>query len=430
MLSFSILSIMLVSIAILAASALFLSGFIVPSQSSHCIPNAYQVALFVHADYQGQCIVKGLGQHRTSDRIGLPNDSISSIRVGSKVWAALFADNNYKCNIQGLFSPRPICETFFQDDANLSDNIIRGDTVSSVIVATYPEVRLYQTIYVERSNYGQLIQADKDRDGLKDNLEARLANQFKPYLQFDKDENARRIHEPYVLFQVTPEGCAGEGCPGHVYITIRWVFLFIKDGGYGPGTGFCKGTDSHPGDNDIATFLLKSVDRGRTWTLMKVELGRSTIVWPQYSGQVTEGAAAWIEQLLANHPVIYMSTGKHHMFLHRGDWGDSPYSDVPVLDNCADDNDGDGVLVIPDLRSVGLPNNQYNNVGEHNILWYYGELLPRHPTSFFVNDLRHLFPSEDCPYGRHAWSNYGFCGGTPANQEKWLSLPIEFRPRP
>jgi hypothetical protein len=40
------------------------------------------------------------------------------------------------------------------------------------------------------------------------------------------------------------------------------------------------------------------------------------------------------------------------MFLHKGDWDDSPYSDVPLWDDCGDDVDGDGDRVWPDLRST------------------------------------------------------------------------------
>ena len=52
---------------------------------SGCTPSADQVALFVDISYSGQCVVKSVGDYRNPGEIGLPNDSISSLRVGANV---------------------------------------------------------------------------------------------------------------------------------------------------------------------------------------------------------------------------------------------------------------------------------------------------------------------------------------------------------
>lgn len=89
-----------------------------------CNPTADQIALFVDADYGGQCVVKGGGDYPNPGAIGLPNDSISSVKVGSSVKAILCEHDNYG----------GVCETFPGDDPNLSDNSIGNDRVSSARV--------------------------------------------------------------------------------------------------------------------------------------------------------------------------------------------------------------------------------------------------------------------------------------------------------
>ena len=90
----------------------------------NCSPNSDQVSLFVDTNYSGQCVVEGIGEYSNPSAIGLPNDSISSIKVGSNVKATLCRDDNYAGG----------CEDFTSDDPNLSDNSIGNDQVSSARV--------------------------------------------------------------------------------------------------------------------------------------------------------------------------------------------------------------------------------------------------------------------------------------------------------
>ncbi|MGB9591519.1 MAG: hypothetical protein ACPL1K_03270, partial [Candidatus Kryptoniota bacterium] len=82
------------------------------------------MALFVDSNYSGQCVVKNVGEYPDPGSIGLPNDSISSIKVGTNVKATLCEHDNF----------RGVCETFTGDDPDLSNNSIGNDRVSSARV--------------------------------------------------------------------------------------------------------------------------------------------------------------------------------------------------------------------------------------------------------------------------------------------------------
>ena len=89
-----------------------------------CNYNADQIALFVDTSYRGQCVVKAIGEYPNPSSIGLPNDSISSVKVGGNVRAVLCRDDNYEGG----------CEAFSSDDPDLSNNSIGDNQVSSVKV--------------------------------------------------------------------------------------------------------------------------------------------------------------------------------------------------------------------------------------------------------------------------------------------------------
>jgi len=95
-----------------------------PCAPPNCNPNADQIALFVDSNYGGQCVVKNIGEYPNPGSIGLPNDSISSVKIGGNVEAILCRDDDYGGG----------CETFINDDPNLSDNSIGNDQVSSAKV--------------------------------------------------------------------------------------------------------------------------------------------------------------------------------------------------------------------------------------------------------------------------------------------------------
>ena len=63
-----------------------------PDCTRYCAPGADQVAIYLHEQYAGTCAVRGVGQYSDAATMGLPNDSLSSLQVGSKVLATLCRD--------------------------------------------------------------------------------------------------------------------------------------------------------------------------------------------------------------------------------------------------------------------------------------------------------------------------------------------------
>lgn len=236
---------------------------------------------------------------------------------------------------------------------------------------------------------------DNDSDGLFDPGELNLAHQVRPYCIFDSAEKARQPHEPVTLFQVRPLNLSNDS---GLRIKIKWVFLFRRDGGYGPDCTV-EGWDDHDGDNDTAFYELRSHDDGLTWKIVRIGLGG-------------EGGLEWrpgktgLKVYRRHHPVIYMSAHKHHeYFTTTYDHKDSLYS-RPVLGiRCNDDVNGRGARVLVNVRS--LPRFLFgNNVGEPDC----------HPAPLFVNDL------SDFYRGHSAWGKKDFydsvCGTV---RRKWMT---------
>jgi hypothetical protein len=90
--------------------------------STACVPGASQAALFIDANFSGGCVVRGTGSYPTSESIGLPNDSISSFKLGATAQVIACRDNNYGGN----------CQLFTNDIAYLGGQPIGNDTISSV----------------------------------------------------------------------------------------------------------------------------------------------------------------------------------------------------------------------------------------------------------------------------------------------------------
>lgn len=233
---------------------------------------------------------------------------------------------------------------------------------------------------------------DRDGDGLRDSLEWKLAEAFKPKLLFDSSEHHRLPHEPVTLFQVRPSGCIGKGCPKQPStIWLKYAFLYQKDGGYGPSSD-CK--DAHNGDNQAIDFKLQS-DDGQIWKLVHINISHF-----KYS----QGFSA-----VANddrHVRLFLSAHKHHHYFDTSnDHKDSPYSSF----GCNDDVNGKGAQVSPKLfgevcRKLGITGG-VQTVGCKEMPHNVGE-PEAHDTSFFIG------PLDSFGYkGEDAWSNKHFKGG-------------------
>jgi hypothetical protein len=340
-----------------------------------------------------------------------------------------------------------------------------------------PSFYLGEILFVDDAKF------DHDGDGLRDDLEYKLAEAFKPLLVFDSHEKNRRTDEPRTLFQVRPgglkadegcvgfleagisldkrcisivaglstqvygsgfkddDGCIGKGCEAPWSVRIRYLFLFQRDGGYGPASD-C--VNAHNGDNEQADVQLES-DDGQNWRPISAHI----LDW-----ESPASAVQWVKQKereRENHPVIYMSAHKHHTYLDTSyDGEDSLYSEW----GCNENVNGAGARIWPDLISP-LTDKRPNNAGEpelHSYKWV--RLLPgEKPESGYFTDI--TFPDlfstihilrRDAPEakyfidaldaygypGEKAWSNKKFAGGlkyegvTDSNVVKWLKLPFKF----
>ena len=248
---------------------------------------------------------------------------------------------------------------------------------------------------------------DNDNDYLADSLEHKLAEEFKPLLIFDSDENARLPNEPVTLFQVRPRGCIGEGCNNIYTVDLKYLFLWQWDGGYGPDSS-CG--NEHEGDNQAIDLVLQSKD-GHRWKLTYLN------IWTGGYGFQKE----WSLDSNGNdsrHFHFYLSAGKHHHFFDTTyDHEDTPFGVPSPFSPCNEDVNGRGARIQPKLSDTycfpsGTCKEVPLNVGESNA----------HSTEHFINDLTSLGYQ-----GENAWGQQPFRGGlggdsddTAANSTIWI----------
>ena len=91
-----------------------------------CYPSADQAALYEHTNYQGSCVVKGIGTYGDAAAMApLQDNTASSVRVGADVEVE-------PCQGAGLTGT---CQTFQGDVADLTGSPLGNDTASSLQVA-------------------------------------------------------------------------------------------------------------------------------------------------------------------------------------------------------------------------------------------------------------------------------------------------------
>jgi len=93
-----------------------------------CSANPADTEIFVYADadFEGTCVkISKIGsQYPNMDKFGIPNDSISSIKVGSKVRVEVCEHNDYE----------GICQSLSENENNLEYLEIGNDSISSIKV--------------------------------------------------------------------------------------------------------------------------------------------------------------------------------------------------------------------------------------------------------------------------------------------------------
>ncbi|MGA2636248.1 hypothetical protein [Methylocella sp.] len=95
-----------------------------PLGAKECPPQQGQASFYVNAEFVGPCVIKPIGDYANSDAIGLPNDSISSVRVGPGVEAVLCKDNDFNGG----------CIVVTQDNGFINTKTVGNDQTSSVKV--------------------------------------------------------------------------------------------------------------------------------------------------------------------------------------------------------------------------------------------------------------------------------------------------------
>ncbi|MCI0521384.1 MAG: Ig-like domain-containing protein [Chloroflexi bacterium] len=111
------------SAAALAGLRHILKQYACPIPLPACSPGSDQVALYAGPDYKGDCVTLGVGDYSSANLGALGDNNAASIRVGGNVRAAVFNNTH-----QGRG------ETYWASDANLEDNRIGGDRLSSLKV--------------------------------------------------------------------------------------------------------------------------------------------------------------------------------------------------------------------------------------------------------------------------------------------------------
>lgn len=89
-----------------------------------CEPTADQASFYADANFRGSCVVRGVGEFPNAEAIGLPNDSISSLRVGTNVQVIVCKDSNFRGD----------CIRLNRDVSFLNDRRVGNDAVTSLKV--------------------------------------------------------------------------------------------------------------------------------------------------------------------------------------------------------------------------------------------------------------------------------------------------------
>ncbi len=91
-----------------------------------CSGNPADTEIFVYSDanFAGKCVkINKIGyQIPNMDNFDIPNDSISSIKVGNKVRALVCEHNDYE----------GVCQSLLKDESNLENADIGNDNISSI----------------------------------------------------------------------------------------------------------------------------------------------------------------------------------------------------------------------------------------------------------------------------------------------------------
>jgi len=99
------------------------------SAQSNCVPKDNEVALFMHANYTGDCKVFKIHGYLDIEKAGFPDNHLSSFKIGKKVVLRLCQEKNYQDKKYGG------CKEYTTDVAEMTEKSpTPKDTVSSFVV--------------------------------------------------------------------------------------------------------------------------------------------------------------------------------------------------------------------------------------------------------------------------------------------------------
>ena len=105
------------------------------ASAAGCEPGPKEVTFYEHSYYKGTCSVLGVGKYPNSKTMRVRNDSISSIKLGSRVTVTVCKHAAKGRVTNKFFSRNPQkCETYKRSDPYLKDNRVGNDTISSAII--------------------------------------------------------------------------------------------------------------------------------------------------------------------------------------------------------------------------------------------------------------------------------------------------------
>ncbi|MBS0167837.1 MAG: VCBS repeat-containing protein [Nitrospira sp.] len=110
-------------VALSNSDGMFQPAIFVDSASpvAACEPSSNQASFYTDVNFRGACVVRDVGEFSNAGAIGLPNDSISSIRVG--IGAQVFACADEQFSVR--------CEVLTGSSASLGASAIGNDQITS-----------------------------------------------------------------------------------------------------------------------------------------------------------------------------------------------------------------------------------------------------------------------------------------------------------
>ncbi len=104
--------------------------------SAACNPGPDEVALYQFKNFGGICSTLPIGDYANSKKLAMPNDSVSSIRLGGNVQitACKHAITNQVTGGLGWFDDPQSCQTFKNSNKDLKRTRLGDNTISSVSI--------------------------------------------------------------------------------------------------------------------------------------------------------------------------------------------------------------------------------------------------------------------------------------------------------